>query len=75
MQFIRNNCKIKRVIIGELYPDFNHFEYTIDNKWQYNLKTLNYTAAGTYTIYIKSEDISEYTIDQSYTPAQFVIKE
>lgn len=54
----------------------NQFEFTVDNKWQYNLKTSNYTAIGTYFIYIKSGDSSEYIIDQlSYSPAQFVIDE
>ncbi len=34
----------------------NQFEYTDNNKWQYNLKTSNYSAPGTYTISIISGD-------------------
>jgi len=48
---------------------------TGQNRWQYNLKTDDYTAPGTYLIHIKSGDKSEYTIDQSYAPAEFIIAE
>jgi len=42
----------------------NEFEYNLaDQVWQYNLKTKDYTAAGTYTITIVSGDASEYIID------------
>ena len=42
----------------------NEFEYNlVDQVWQYNLKTKDYTAAGTYTITIVSGDDSEYIID------------
>lgn len=36
-----------------------------DGAWQYNLKTSNYTAPGTYTITIVSGDETEYRIDPS----------
>jgi hypothetical protein len=39
--------------------DGNQFEFTDDLKWQFNLKTQNYTAAGTYTISIVSGDNTE----------------
>ncbi|MBN1471578.1 MAG: LamG domain-containing protein [Syntrophaceae bacterium] len=51
----------------------NQFIFTEEGKWQFNLKTTNYTAPGTYSIQIISGDDTEYTIDQSYTPAKFVI--
>ena len=55
--------------------DGNQFEFTVDQKWQYNLKTSLCTATGTYTIYVESGNSSEYTIDHSsYDPGQFVIK-
>ena len=42
----------------------NQFEYNLaDQVWQYNLKTKDYTAAGTYTITMVSGDDSEYLID------------
>lgn len=42
----------------------NEFEYNLtDGVWQYNLKTKNYSACGTYTITIVSGDESEYIID------------
>ena len=49
----------------------NQFEFGVD-KWQFNLKTKNYTAVGTYTITIVSGDSTEYTIETC--TAQFVIK-
>jgi len=42
--------------------DGNQFEFGTD-KWQFNLKTKNYTAEGTYTVSIVSGDDSEYTIN------------
>jgi len=39
----------------------NQFEFGTD-KWQFNLKTKNYTAEGTYTVSMVSGDDSEYTI-------------
>jgi hypothetical protein len=42
----------------------NEFEYNVaDGIWQYNLKTKDYSAAGTYTITMVSGDDFEYTID------------
>jgi hypothetical protein len=40
--------------------------------WQFNLKTKNYTAQGTYTVSIVSGDEGEYTIDPP-VQAEFVI--
>ena len=51
----------------------NQFVFTGDNKWQFNLKTRDYTAAGTYTITMESGDGSEYLVDSCV--AQFVINE
>ena len=52
--------------------DGNQFEYDISTGlWHFNLKTKNYTAAGTYIISIVSGDDIEYTIDSS--TASFVI--
>jgi hypothetical protein len=42
--------------------DGNQFEFGTD-KWQFNLKTKNYTAEGTYTVLMVSGNDSEYTID------------
>jgi hypothetical protein len=41
----------------------NQFVFTDELKWQYNLKTKDYTASGTYTISIVSGDDAEYVID------------
>jgi len=51
----------------------NQFEWTYDGIWQYNLKTLNYDAPGTYQIYMVSGDESEYVIDSTCS-AIFVVK-
>jgi hypothetical protein len=56
-------------VTGDAVPvgmgtDGNEFEYNLaDGVWQFNLKTKNYTAEGTYTITMVSGDASEYTID------------
>lgn len=51
----------------------NAFEYNaVDEVWQFNLKTKNYTAPGTYTITMKSGDETEYFIDTC--EAEFVIE-
>ena len=42
--------------------DGNQFEF-LDGKWQFNLKTRNYNAAGTYTVTIESGDTDEYLFD------------
>lgn len=55
-----------------LGTDGNEFVYTGSN-WQYNLKTHNYTASGTYTIIMVSGDESEYVIDPT-CEAVFVIE-
>jgi hypothetical protein len=51
----------------------NQFVFTDEGMWQFNLKTKNYTAAGTYTIIIATGDDSEYEID-STCEASFIIK-
>lgn len=50
----------------------NQFEFGT-GKWQFNLNTKNYTAAGTYTISMVSGDESEYTIGPTCM-AEFVIE-
>lgn len=52
--------------------DGNQFVFS-DGKWQFNLKTKNYTASGTYTITMVSVDECAYVIEPTCT-AQFVIK-
>jgi hypothetical protein len=55
--------------------DGNEFEYNLaDGVWQFNLKTKNYTAGGTYTITMVSGDESEYLIDPT-CQAAFVREE
>ena len=49
----------------------NQFEF-LDSKRQFNLKTKNYTAAGTYTITMVSGDDTEYLVDPTCT-GSFVI--
>ena len=44
-----------------------------DGKWQFNLKTMNYTAPGTYKTSMVSGDGSQYTISQT-CETSFVIK-
>ena len=39
----------------------NQFEFASD-RWRFNLKTQNYSAAGTYTLSVVSGDSSEYVI-------------
>jgi len=51
--------------------DGNQFEFG-DDKWQFNLKIVNYTASGTYTVSMTSGDTSEYSIDPTCTTS-FVI--
>jgi hypothetical protein len=50
----------------------NQFEF-IDGLWQFNLKTKNYSASGTYTVTMESGNEDEYTISSSCT-AEFVIE-
>jgi hypothetical protein len=52
--------------------DGNQFEFS-DGKWQFNLKTKNYSGAGTYTITMVSGDECEYVIDTTCT-ASFMIE-
>jgi hypothetical protein len=49
----------------------NQFEF-LDSKWQFNLKTKNYTGAGTYTTTMESGDEAEYLIEPT-CEATFVI--
>jgi len=49
----------------------NQFEF-LGSKWQFNLKTKNYSAAGTYTTTMESGDEAEYLIDPT-CEATFVI--
>jgi hypothetical protein len=51
----------------------NQFVYTEDEKWQFNLKTKNYTASGTYTVTMETGDEAEYLIDPT-CESSFVIK-
>jgi hypothetical protein len=51
----------------------NQFVFTDDLKWQFNLKTSNYSGAGTYTLITESGDPSEYVIEPSCI-TEFVIK-
>jgi hypothetical protein len=53
--------------------DGNEFVFTNEGKWQFNLKTKNYSSSGTYSIFIVSGDDLEYVINPS-CEAQFVIK-
>jgi hypothetical protein len=50
----------------------NQFVFTGESKWQFNLKTKNYTASGTYTVYMDAGDPS-YRIDPT-CEAQFVVQ-
>ena len=45
--------------------DGNQFEFTNDGIWQFNLKSTNYSAEGTYDVTVVSGDDSEYVIDPS----------
>ena len=55
-----------------LGDDGNQFVYT-GARWQFNLKTKNYTASGTYTVLMASGDDTEYLIDPA-CEASFVIE-
>lgn len=52
--------------------DGNQFEFS-DQKWRFNLKTGNYTAAGTYNIQMLSGDELEYGVESCQ--ADFVIED
>lgn len=52
--------------------DGNQFEF-VDGVWQYNLKTIKYTAAGTYTLSMQSGDNDEYIVSPVCV-GQFVIE-
>jgi hypothetical protein len=63
-------------VTGDAYPagagsDGNQFEF-LGSGWQFNLKTKNHSAAGTYTTTMESGDETEYLIDPTCT-ASFVI--
>jgi len=51
----------------------NQFVFTDDGKWQFNLKTSNYLATGTYTVFMESGDSSEYLFGPSCT-TEFIVK-
>ena len=51
----------------------NQFEYTGGANWQFNLKSSNYTASGTYMVTVESGVDSEYLIAPSCVTS-FVIK-
>ncbi len=53
--------------------DGNQFVYTDAAKWQFNLKTSNYTAPGTYTVFMDSGDAAEYVMNPTCV-SEFVIK-
>ena len=52
----------------------NQFVFTDDGKWQFNLKTGNYTASGTYTMFMESGDISKYVFEP-ICETSFIVKE
>jgi hypothetical protein len=51
----------------------NQFVFTDDLKWQFNLKTSNYSGPGTYAVIMESGNSSEYAINPSCL-TEFVIK-
>jgi hypothetical protein len=51
----------------------NEFVFTPDEKWQFNLKTENYSAPGTYQVTMVSGDLTEYVIEPA-CGATFVIE-
>jgi len=53
--------------------DGNQFEFTLDDIWQFNLKTSNYTGSGEYYISVESGDPGEYVIDPTCV-ASFIVK-
>jgi len=63
----------KQALSSRLGSDGNQFEYTDDGIWQFNLKSKNYKASGTYVVTVDSGDESEYTIDSSCVTS-FIIK-
>ena len=64
-------------VTGDALPagqgdDGNQFIFT-GSQWQYNLKTLHYSAQGTYTITMASGDDTEYLISPTCN-SEFVIE-
>jgi hypothetical protein len=51
----------------------NQFVFTDDDKWQFNLKTSNYSGPGTYTVIMESGDPSEYVVIPSCV-TEFIVK-
>lgn len=41
----------------------NQFVFTGEGKWRYNLGTQSYTASGTYTVFMRSGDETEYRLE------------
>ena len=61
-------------LIAGLGTEGNQFVFTGESKWQFNLKTKNYAAPGTYSVRMRSGDPAEYRIDPEPTVI-FVVKE
>lgn len=53
-----------QALAAGLGTDGNEFVFS-EGMWQYNLKTKNYSASGTYQFDIKSGDLGEYVIEPS----------
>ncbi len=51
----------------------NRFVYSA-NRWQHNLKTLDYKAAGTYTVYMTTGDKASYLMSPTDCSSQFVVQ-
>ncbi len=54
--------------------DGNLFDYTDDGIWQFNLKSKNYKASGTYYVTVDSGDELEYVIEEPSCVTSFIIK-
>ena len=50
----------------------NQFDFTEDGIWQFNLKSKNYSAEGTYLVFALFGDDTEYIIDP-FCVTSFVI--
>ena len=54
--------------------DGNQFVFTDDGRWQFNLKISNYTAPGTYTVFMESGDDTEFVFESPTCVAEFVVR-
>ena len=77
-KFLTSDKEATVTINGSSYPASyatggNQFSPTGNGRWQYNLKTSDYSASGTYVVTVFSGEEAEYTVEPT-CEARFVRK-